>query len=179
MQYHAIPCHTMQYHAISCNTMQYHAIPCNTMHYHAIPCTINNCWRSLPLPCGQYKDFFSSFTYVIGGPLIVEEAKEFSKHPSSFLLFFIFSFFRFFSSSLQFPGIILSSVRLLDFKTALTMFSPIACLATLTTVARLKVDLFSNYNLFIITRPILLESFFSWGKVRKRAFTFEVPCSRF
>ena len=137
------------------------------MQYHAIQCTINNCWRSLPLPCGQYKDFFSSFTYVIGGPLIVEEAKEFSKHPSSFLLFFIFSFFRFFSSSLQFPGIILSSVRLLDFKTALTMFSPIACLATLTTVARLKVDLFSNYNLFIITRPILLESFFSWGKVRK------------
>ena len=92
---------------------------------------------------------------------LLKKAKEFSRHPSSFLLFFIFSFFRFFSSSLQFPGIILSSVRLLDFKTALTMFSPIACLATLTTVARLKVDLFSNYNLFIITRPILLESFFS------------------
>ena len=142
--------HCTKYCSIQCN-MQY------TLH----------CWRSLPLPCGQYKDFFSSFTYVIGGPLIVEEAKEFSKHPSSFLLLFIFSFFRFFSSSLQFPGIILSSVRLLDFKTALTMFSPIACLATLTTVARLKVDLFSNYNLFIITRPILLESFFSWGKVRK------------
>ena len=45
----------MQYHAIPYNTMQYHAIPRNTMQYHAIPCIINNCWRSLPLPCGQYK----------------------------------------------------------------------------------------------------------------------------
>ena len=64
MQYHAISCNTMQYHAIQCNTMQYHAIPCNTLQYHAIPCNtmqyysipfiINNCWRSVPLPCGQY-----------------------------------------------------------------------------------------------------------------------------
>ena len=44
----------MQYPAISCNTMQYYAIPCNTMQYHTLPCIINNCWRSLPLPCGQY-----------------------------------------------------------------------------------------------------------------------------
>ena len=68
MQYHAIPCNTMQYNAIPCNTMQYHAIPCNTMQYyaiqcnamlyHAIPCIINNCWRSVPLPCGQYNGHF-------------------------------------------------------------------------------------------------------------------------
>ena len=42
--------------------MQYHAIPCNTMQYHAIPCIINNCWRSVPLPCGQYKAIFYSST---------------------------------------------------------------------------------------------------------------------
>ena len=64
MQYHAIPCNTMQYHAIPCNAMQYHAIPCNTMQcyaiqcntiqYHPIPCIINNCWRSVPLPCGPF-----------------------------------------------------------------------------------------------------------------------------
>ena len=58
MQYHAISCNTMQYHAIPCNTMQYHAIPCNTMQYHAIPWNINNCWRSVPLPCGQYNGHF-------------------------------------------------------------------------------------------------------------------------
>ena len=58
MQYHAIPCSTMQYHAIPCNTMQYHEIPCNTMQYHAIPCLINNYWRSVPLPCGQYIAIF-------------------------------------------------------------------------------------------------------------------------
>ena len=55
MQYYAKPCTTIQYHAIPCNTMQYSAIPCNTMQYHAIPRIINNCWRSVPLPCGQYK----------------------------------------------------------------------------------------------------------------------------
>jgi hypothetical protein len=38
--------------------MQYHAIPCNTMQYHAIPWNINNCWRSVPLPCGQYNGHF-------------------------------------------------------------------------------------------------------------------------
>ena len=68
MQYHVIPCNTMQYHAIPCNTMQYHAIQCNTMQYysiqsntmklHAIPCIIINCWRSVPLPCGQYMAIF-------------------------------------------------------------------------------------------------------------------------
>ena len=58
MQYHAIPCNTMQYNAIPCDTMQYYAIPCNTMQYHAIRCIINNCWRSVPLPCGQYKAIF-------------------------------------------------------------------------------------------------------------------------
>ena len=68
MQYHAIPCNTMRYyakpcitmhyHAIPCNTKQYHAIPCNTMQYNAIPCIINNCWRSVPLPCGQYMAIF-------------------------------------------------------------------------------------------------------------------------
>ena len=58
-QYHAIPCNTMYYHAIPCNTMLYHAIPCNTMQYHLIPCNIiNNCWRSVPLPCGQYIAIF-------------------------------------------------------------------------------------------------------------------------
>ena len=59
-QYHAIPSNTMQYHAIPCNTMQYYAIQCNTMQYHAIPCIINNCWRSVPLPCGQYNGHFFS-----------------------------------------------------------------------------------------------------------------------
>ena len=58
MQYHAKPYHTMLYHAISCNTMQYNAIPCNIMQYHAIPCIINNCWRSVSLPCGQYNGHF-------------------------------------------------------------------------------------------------------------------------
>ena len=58
MQYIAIPCNTMQYHAIPCNTMQYQAIPFNTMQYHAIPCLIYNCWRSVPLPCGQYMAIF-------------------------------------------------------------------------------------------------------------------------
>ena len=58
MQYHAMPCNAMQYHAIPCNTMQFHATQCNTMQYHAKPCTINNCWRSVPLPCGQYKAIF-------------------------------------------------------------------------------------------------------------------------
>ena len=69
VQYHAIPCNTMRYHAIPCNTIQYHAIPFNTMQYyaiqcitkqyHAIPFIINNCWRSVPLPCGQYMAIFS------------------------------------------------------------------------------------------------------------------------
>ena len=60
MQYPVIPCNTMQYHAIPCNTMQYHSIPRNTMQYHTIPCTLNNCWRSVPLPCGQYMAIFST-----------------------------------------------------------------------------------------------------------------------
>ena len=38
--------------------MQYHAIPCNTMQYQAIPCMLNNCWRSVPLPCWQYMAIF-------------------------------------------------------------------------------------------------------------------------
>ena len=38
--------------------MQYHATPCNTLQYPAIPCIINYCWRSVPLPCGQYKAIF-------------------------------------------------------------------------------------------------------------------------
>ena len=59
MHYHAISCNTMQYHAIQCNTLHYHIIPCYTMQYHAIPCPINNCWRSIPLPCGQYKAIFT------------------------------------------------------------------------------------------------------------------------
>ena len=59
MQHNATPCNTMQYHLIQCNTMQYHAILCNTMQYHAIPCMLYNCWRSVPLPCGQYMAIFS------------------------------------------------------------------------------------------------------------------------
>ena len=54
--------------------MQNHAISCNTMQYHAIPCMLNNCWRSVPLPCGQYMAIFSviwfkldkSETYSVG-----------------------------------------------------------------------------------------------------------------
>ena len=62
MQYHDIPCNTMHYHAMPCNTMQYHAILCNTMQYHAIPCIINNCWRGVPLPCGQYNGHFCTWS---------------------------------------------------------------------------------------------------------------------
>ena len=69
MQYHAIACNTMQYHAIPCNTRQYNAIPCNTMQYHPIPCIIINCWRSVPLPCGQYKAIFSLVHLCCGFPL--------------------------------------------------------------------------------------------------------------
>ena len=58
MQYHVKPSNTGQYHAIPCNTMQYYSIQSNTMKLHAIPCTIINCWRSVPLPCGQYKAIF-------------------------------------------------------------------------------------------------------------------------
>ena len=76
MQCHAIPCNTMQNHAIPCNTMQYNAIPCNTMQYHAIPCIINNCWRSVPLPCGQYNGHFF-------------EQREFNALEVSLVAFFI------------------------------------------------------------------------------------------
>ena len=71
MQYNTILCNTMQYRAISCNTMQYHAIQFNTMHYQAIPCIINNCWRSVPLPFGQYKAiFFVQFVQIFVAKLI-------------------------------------------------------------------------------------------------------------
>ena len=43
---------------MSGNTTQCRAIPCNTIQHHAIPCIINNCWRSVPLPCGQYNGHF-------------------------------------------------------------------------------------------------------------------------
>ena len=66
--YSAIPCNTLQYHAIPCNTMQYYAIQCNARLYHAIPCIINNCWRSVPLPCGQYNGHFYK---------IIQKAKDF------------------------------------------------------------------------------------------------------
>ena len=73
MKYHAIPCDPMKYHTIPCSTLQYHAIPCITMQYHAIPCMPSNCWRSVPLPCGQYMaifilrsfNFFSNFWFKI------------------------------------------------------------------------------------------------------------------
>ena len=60
MQYRAILCNTMPNYAIQCRTMQYHAIPWNTMKYHAIPCIMNNCCRSVPLPCGQFNGHFSN-----------------------------------------------------------------------------------------------------------------------
>ena len=41
----------MQCHAIQCNK-------CNTIQYNAIPFIINNCWRSVPLPSGQYMAIF-------------------------------------------------------------------------------------------------------------------------
>ena len=61
MQYHVKPSNTVQFHAILCNTMQYHSIQCNTMQYYAIPCIIHNCWRSVPLPCGQYMAIFNIY----------------------------------------------------------------------------------------------------------------------
>ena len=36
------------------------------MQYHEIPCIINNCWRSVPLPCGQYKAIFDIEQLCIG-----------------------------------------------------------------------------------------------------------------
>ena len=53
MQHGATQCKMVQYHAKPCNSMQKHTIQCNPMLYHAIPCIIDNCWRSVPLPCGQ------------------------------------------------------------------------------------------------------------------------------
>ena len=77
MQYHAKPCNTMQYNAMHCNAMYYRAVPCNTMQYHAIPCLIYTCWRSVPLPCGQYKAIFSSVFLclcgILGNKLILTE----------------------------------------------------------------------------------------------------------
>ena len=58
MQYHVKPSNTGQYHAIPCNTMQYYSIQSNTMKLKPIPCIIINCWRSVPLPCGQYMAIF-------------------------------------------------------------------------------------------------------------------------
>ena len=58
MQYHVKPSNTGQYHAIPCNTMQYYSIQSNTMKLKPIPCIIINCWRSVPLPCGQYNGHF-------------------------------------------------------------------------------------------------------------------------
>ena len=60
MQYHVKPSNTGQYHAIPCNTMQYYSIQSNTMKLKPIPCIIINCWRSVPLPCGQYMAIFTS-----------------------------------------------------------------------------------------------------------------------
>ena len=73
MQYHAIPYNTMQYYAIPCNAMQYSGILWHTLAYPGIlwhtlacsgifwhyQCIINNCWRSVPLPSGQYNGHFS------------------------------------------------------------------------------------------------------------------------
>ena len=67
MQYHTIPCSTIQYHVVPCNTVQYHAVQCNTMQYHAISWIINNCWRSVPLPCGQYNGHFYPQTDISSG----------------------------------------------------------------------------------------------------------------
>ena len=76
MQHHAIPCNTMQYHALPCNTMQYNAIPCNTVKHNAIPCININCWRSVPLPCGQYNAIF----------IIYANDKSGGVHPNSFII---------------------------------------------------------------------------------------------
>ena len=65
MQYRAILCNTVPNYAIQCRTMQYHAIPWNTMKYHAIPCIMNNCCRSVPLPCGQFNGHFSIWNFYI------------------------------------------------------------------------------------------------------------------
>ena len=86
VQCHAVPCNTMQYHAKPCNEMQYHAIPCYTMQYHAIPCIFNTCWRSVPLPCGQYKAIFAFIMYAILSYIVIRcwimdsRAKVFRAH---------------------------------------------------------------------------------------------------
>ena len=72
MQYNAILWNTMQCHATLWHTLAYSGILLHTLAYSGIPwhtlacsgilwhnqCIINNCWRSVPLPCGQYMAIF-------------------------------------------------------------------------------------------------------------------------
>ena len=100
MQYHVVPCNTVQYHAIPCNTMKYHVIPCITMQYHAIPCMPNNCWRSVPLPCGQYMAIFSSIrSSNSNSNLLVIHPHFFRAHPSSTLDFHFLSHYSYIKSN--------------------------------------------------------------------------------
>ena len=87
----------MQYHAIPCNTMQYHAIPCNTMQYHAIPCIINYCWRSVPLPCGQFMAIFLQHRFVESqeNGLFDFLTKYQARHSWSISFYFTFYYFHF------------------------------------------------------------------------------------
>ena len=57
--------HTLAYSGILWHNMAYSgATWCNMVQHCAIPCIINNCWRSVPLPCGQYNGHFYIFTYI-------------------------------------------------------------------------------------------------------------------
>ena len=64
--------------AIPCNSMQYLAIQFNTLQCHAIPCIINNCWRSLPLPCRHYKAIFYFYSHAFTFDLSLSTKEDFN-----------------------------------------------------------------------------------------------------
>ena len=60
----------MQYHAMQCNTLAYsgilsHTLACSGILWHN-QCIISNCWRSVPLPCGQYMAIFKKKPIELG-----------------------------------------------------------------------------------------------------------------
>ena len=73
MQYYEIPCNAMQHSGILWHTLAYSCILWHTLAYSGIlwhtlacscilwhnQCIINNCWRSVPLPCGHYMAIFN------------------------------------------------------------------------------------------------------------------------
>ena len=61
--------HTFAYSGILWNTLAYshilwHTLACSGILWHN-QCIINNCWRSVPLPCGQYMAIFAMRTALV------------------------------------------------------------------------------------------------------------------